>query len=106
MNRTALICTSIASLALLAAGAMISSRVTAGPLDPPAGAVSSTYKTLAEVEPRIAINATNTPGDGANKYVISLPGSYYLTADIVGGNDAGPIGSAPAATSPWANIQY
>ncbi len=87
MNRTALTCTSIASLALLAGGAMISSRVTAGPLDPPAGAVSSTYKTLAEVEPRIAVNATNTPGDADSTpslYKITQPGSYYLAGNVTG----------------------
>ena len=56
--------------------------VVAGPLNPPAGAVSSTYKTLSEVEPRIAINATNTPGDATAAFVISQPGSYYLTGNI------------------------
>jgi hypothetical protein len=43
----------------------------AGPLNPPSGAVSSTYKTLSEVEPRIAINATNTPGDADSVYKIT-----------------------------------
>ncbi len=61
--------------------------VFAGPLDPPAGAVSSTHKTLTEVEPRIAINATNTPGDATSQFRISEPGSYYLTADMVGAAD-------------------
>lgn len=54
----------------------------AGPLNPPSGAVASTYKTLSEVEPRIAINATNTPGDASSKFIISQPGSYYLTSDL------------------------
>lgn len=82
MNHTALTCTSIASLAIVTAGAMMSLRATAGPLDPPAGAVSSNYKTLAEVEPRIAVNATNTPGDASSKFIITQPGSYYLTSDL------------------------
>ncbi|NUQ53065.1 MAG: right-handed parallel beta-helix repeat-containing protein [Phycisphaerales bacterium] len=56
----------------------------AGPLDPPAGAVSSSYKTLTEVEPRIAINATNTPGDADSLFRITQPGSYYLTGNISG----------------------
>ncbi len=77
MNRTALACTALASLALLGSAAMI----TAGPLNPPAGPVASTYKTLSEVEPRIAINATNTPGDATSVFKITQPGSYYLTAD-------------------------
>jgi parallel beta-helix repeat protein len=56
----------------------------AGDLTPPAGPVAPTMKTLAEVEPRIAVNATNTPGDATNQFIISQPGSYYLTGDITG----------------------
>lgn len=78
MNRTAVACTTILSLSLLGAAA-----ITAGPLDPPAGPVASTYKTLSEVEPRIAINAVNTPGDHDSVFRITQPGSYYLTADVV-----------------------
>lgn len=55
----------------------------AGPLNPPVGPVASTYKTLAEVEPRIAINATNTPGDADSTFKITSPGSYYLTGNIL-----------------------
>lgn len=58
----------------------------AGPLTPAVGPVVSTNKTLAEVEPRIAINATNTPGDSNSMFRISQPGSYYLTANITGVN--------------------
>lgn len=56
----------------------------AGPLNPPSGAVSSTYKTLTEVEPRIAIDATNTPGDADSAFKITQPGSYYLTGKVTG----------------------
>jgi len=56
----------------------------AGPLDPPAGPVASTYKTLSEVEPRTAVNATNTPGDADSLFKITQPGSYYLTGNITG----------------------
>lgn len=56
----------------------------AGPLDPPAGPVASSYKTLAEVEPRIALSAKNTPGDLNSFYRISQPGSYYLTGNVEG----------------------
>ncbi|MGH7133004.1 MAG: hypothetical protein ACREJO_13775 [Phycisphaerales bacterium] len=56
----------------------------AGPLTPPAGPVSSTSKTLQEVEPRIAINSTNTPGDVDSLFRISQSGSYYLTGNLVG----------------------
>ncbi|HEX8877065.1 MAG TPA: hypothetical protein VF777_09975 [Phycisphaerales bacterium] len=54
----------------------------AGPLSPPAGPVTSTGKTLTEVEPRIAINLTNTPGDADSKFKITQPGSYYLTGNV------------------------
>jgi hypothetical protein len=75
MNRTTAF--AIASLAL-------ASGTFAGPLTPPVGPVASTYKTLTEVEPRIAINATNTPGDADSVYKITLPGSYYLSQNLVG----------------------
>lgn len=55
----------------------------AGPIAPPAGPVASTGKTLTEVEPRIAITATNTPGDGDSLFKITRPGSYYLTEDAI-----------------------
>ncbi|NUQ53066.1 MAG: right-handed parallel beta-helix repeat-containing protein [Phycisphaerales bacterium] len=70
------------ALALVAIGGVISTLVWAGPLDPPSGAVSSTYKTLTEVEPRVAISSTNTPGDADSLYKITQPGSYYLTGNI------------------------
>src|SRR5262245_7050708 len=56
----------------------------AGPLTPPACPVASSYKTLAEVEPRVAINAANTPGTGTCLFKITAPGSYYLTGNITG----------------------
>src|SRR5689334_15204624 len=56
----------------------------AGPLDPPAGPITPTAKPLAEVEPRIAINAANTPGDADSLYRITQSGSYYLTGNITG----------------------
>jgi parallel beta-helix repeat protein len=66
--------------ALLIAAAWLA----AGPLDPPVGPVAPAYKTLTEVEPRIAINATNTPGDANSVFKITQPGSYYLTGNITG----------------------
>jgi len=47
-------------------------------------------KTLTEVEPRIAVSATNTPGDADSLFKITLPGSYYLTGNITG--EAGKYG--------------
>jgi len=70
----------------VAAGALIASAgfLFAGPLNPPAGPVTSTNKTLQEVEPRIAINLTNTPGDADSLFKITQRGSYYLTGNITG----------------------
>jgi len=58
------------------------STAMAGPLNPPPGPIAATMKTLAEFEARIAINATNTPGASNAMFVISQPGSYYLTGDV------------------------
>lgn len=52
----------------------------AGDLNPPAGPVAPTPGP----EPRIAINAVNTPGDAENVFRITQPGSYYLTGNVVG----------------------
>ena len=71
-------------VAIVVSTAGLSAYLAAGPLAPPAGPVASTYKTLAEVEPRIAINATNTPGDADSLFKITQPGSYYLTGNITG----------------------
>src|SRR5262245_4805347 len=77
MNRS----TAIPASALLLAAA---AGLIAGPLNPPPGPVASTYKTLGEVEPRIAVNAVNTPGDAQAVFKITQPGSYYLTGNIAG----------------------
>jgi hypothetical protein len=58
---------------IVLAGALITH---AGPLDPPAGPVAPTYKTLSEVEPRTPISSL--------PYTITQPGSYYLTRNLTG----------------------
>ncbi len=77
----------LAGIGGLAAGALLvgSNAAHAGPLNPPAGPIASTGKTLTEVEPRIAINSTNTPGSSATSSIfrITQPGSYYLTGNII-----------------------
>lgn len=69
MKATAL-CVSLVALSSVASG---------GPLSPPNGAVQPSGKTLVEVEPRRAINATNTPGNANADFRIVNSGSYYLT---------------------------
>lgn len=56
----------------------------AGPLDPPAGPIAPTHKTLTQVEPRTPIGPGTTPGDADSTFRISQPGSYYLTANLTG----------------------
>ncbi len=56
--------------------------VNAGDLNPPAGPVAPTMKTLVEVEPRTNVQTLPSAGDAV--FVISQPGSYYLTANVVG----------------------
>jgi hypothetical protein len=77
----------LAGIGGLAAGALMVGPRTAqaGPINPPPGPVASTGKTLTEVEPRIAINSTNTPGSSATSSIfrITQPGSYYLTGNII-----------------------
>lgn len=62
----------------------LAAQAAAGPLTPPVGPVASTHKTLTDIEPRTAVNSTNTPGDGNSVFRISVPGSYYLAANVAG----------------------
>jgi hypothetical protein len=78
MKRTTLL--SAATPLAVAAAAILA----VGDLNPPAGAVAETGKRLAEIEPRIAVNATNTPGDATSLFRITQPGSYYLTGNVTG----------------------
>ncbi len=71
---------SLSALTLLITGAVLY----AGPLNPPSGPITSTYKALTEVEPRVAINATNTPGDATNLFIITQSGSYYFATNQTG----------------------
>ncbi|MDB6023218.1 MAG: Parallel beta-helix repeat [Pedosphaera sp.] len=60
-----------------------------GPLTPP-GAPTSSMKSLDQIEARTIVNAANTPGDATNTFIISAPGSYYLTGNLTG--DSGKHG--------------
>ena len=78
MKRTTLL--SAATPLAVAAAAILA----VGDLNPPAGAVAATGKRLTEIEPRIPISATTTPGDLDSVFRIITPGSYYLTGDVLG----------------------
>lgn len=54
-----------------------------GSLTPP-GAPAPTMKTLDQVEARTPVDTAHTPGDADSLFVISQPGSYYLTGSITG----------------------
>lgn len=85
----------VCAVAAISAAALVALVTGAGPLNPPAGAVGPTNKTLAEVEPRTALSATNTPGDVSSVFIITQPGSYYLTGNVVttGGRNAIMVGA-------------
>ena len=74
----------IALAAAMLVAALAAMPALAGDLNPPAGPVAPTMKPLTDVEPRIAVNATNTPGNTTNQFIITQPGSYYLTGNIAG----------------------
>jgi parallel beta-helix repeat protein len=53
-----------------------------GSLTPP-GAPAPIMKSLDQIEARTIVNSANTPGDTNNVFIISQPGSYYLTMNVV-----------------------
>jgi hypothetical protein len=54
-----------------------------GSLTPP-GAPAPTMKSLAQIEPRTPVNPETTPGNFLAQFIISQPGSYYLSGNIAG----------------------
>ncbi|MFT3683634.1 MAG: right-handed parallel beta-helix repeat-containing protein [Phycisphaerales bacterium] len=66
------------------AAALLVGLAAAGPLQPPAGPVAPAMKTLTEIEPRTPLTAAAFPGDADSVIKITQPGTYYLTADVVG----------------------
>lgn len=60
----------------------LSGSLLAGPLTPPSGPITSSMKTLEQVEARTPITGVTCPGDSASIFKITQPGSYYLTANL------------------------
>src|SRR5579862_7188539 len=69
--------------AIISAFCLLPSAFGQGALTPP-GAPVPTMKSLDQVEARTPVDATHTPGDSQNDFIISRPGSYYLTGNITG----------------------
>ncbi len=86
---------SIHTRVLAGVTAVLTAAAFAGDLTPPTGAPAPTMRTLHEIEPRTPIGAATTPGDADSVFRIHAPGSYYLTADVVG--MAGKVGIEIAA---------
>ncbi|MBN1475790.1 right-handed parallel beta-helix repeat-containing protein, partial [Candidatus Sumerlaeota bacterium] len=64
-------------VALATTPLLVITPLLAGDLDPPGSPMSTPGP-----EPRVAVNADNTPGDSDSKFRITSPGSYYLTDNI------------------------
>ncbi len=77
----------MAALVVLVSSALVAE---AGPLNPPAGPIAPSNKTLNEVEPSIPIGPVTTPGTAFAVHVISEPGAYHLVDHVQG--EAGKAG--------------
>ena len=74
--------TALVALATLSTlNSQLSTAHAQGALTPPAGAPAPVMKSLDQIEPRIPVNSL--PGTNNGMFVISAPGNYYLTANIV-----------------------
>jgi hypothetical protein len=70
------------AVCLLAAFNIPFSTFAQGSLTPP-GAPAPVMKSLDQVEPRIPISVSTTPGDSNDSFIITNSGSYYLTTNLV-----------------------
>ena len=85
----------LAALALLSAFSLQPSALlgqgSLTPPGPPAPTMKSADEIYAKLDPRTIVNATNTPGNSGYLFIISQPGSYYLTTNLVGLGDKSGI---------------
>ncbi len=72
-----------ALLALSSLSPQLSTCFAQGSLTP-TGAPAPTMLTLNQVEPRTPVDATHTGSGGSSEFLITQPGSYYLTTNVVG----------------------
>jgi len=70
---------------------LLYSAVGQGALTPP-GAPAAMMKTLDQIEPRTPVNTNTAPGNSSAQFVISQPGSYYLTGNITSAGVSGQNG--------------
>jgi hypothetical protein len=81
----------LAGLGLLTAGALLSRKAEAGPLDPPPGPVNGTGVTLEQIIQRTALPSGIAeprrpfPDPSTGTFDITQPGSYYLTQNLTSG---------------------
>ena len=75
----------LALLALSTLNSQLSTAFAQGSLTPP-GQPAPTMKTADQIysklDPRTIVNSANTPGNSGNLFIISQPGSYYLTTNL------------------------
>ena len=74
---------SFATALLLSAFSFQFSAFSQGSLTPP-GAPAPTMLTLSQIEPRTPVDAAHTGSGGSSEFLITQPGSYYLTTNVVG----------------------
>ncbi len=73
----------LALLTLSTLNLQLSNAFAQGSLTPP-GAPAPTMLTLNQIEPRTPVDATHTGSGGSAEFLITQPGSYYLTTNVVG----------------------